>query len=139
MLYNAADVYVSVSAEGFGLTIAEALACGTPAVVMDYSSTSELIGLAPRKPSDQQAVREGVCGLAVRPIGLIDNEYDHFWAAVDETAFGHAVVRLLDDQVTRRFMGARAPVHVAEKFSWDRAAEQFGALVEAQEAVAVAS
>ncbi len=133
MLYNAADVYVSVSAEGFGLTIAESLACGTPAVVMDYSSTSELVGLAPRKPSETKAVREGTCGLAVRPAGLIDNEYDHFWASVDETAFGHAVARLLDDQVLRRFMGARAPVHVAETFSWAHAAEQFGALVETKE------
>jgi glycosyltransferase involved in cell wall biosynthesis len=31
-LYNAADVYVSNSSEGFGLSIGEALACGVPAV-----------------------------------------------------------------------------------------------------------
>ncbi len=133
MLYNAADLYVSVSAEGFGLTIAEALACGTPAVVMDYSSCSELIGLMPRKASEQQATRDGVCGVAVRPVGLVDNEYDHFWAAVDETTFGHAVVRLLDDPVTRRFMGARAPQFIADHFSWDTAAQQFGALVAERE------
>jgi glycosyltransferase involved in cell wall biosynthesis len=136
ILYNAADVYVSVSAEGFGLTIAEALACGTPAVVLDYSSCSELIGLAPRVGSERAVVREGVCGLAVRPVGLIDNEYDHFWAGVDETAYGQAVSRLLDDVVMRRLMGARASVHVADTFSWNTAARQFGEIIEAKVAVA---
>jgi len=138
MLYNAADLYVSVGAEGFGLTIAESLACGTPAVVLDFSSCSELIGLKPRRGNELAPVREGTCGLAVRPSGLVDNEYNYFWAAVDETAFGHAVVRLLDDQVMRRFMGARAPQHVAATFSWERAAEQFSELFEnaAKETVA---
>jgi glycosyltransferase involved in cell wall biosynthesis len=137
MLYNAADLYVSVSAEGFGLTIAEALACGTPAVVMDYSSCSELIGLKPRKQHELSSVREGVCGMAVRPTGLLDNEYDHFWAGVDETAFGQTVSRLLDDDAKRRFMGARAPQHVANTFSWDTLAAQFSQLLTEQvEAVA---
>jgi glycosyltransferase involved in cell wall biosynthesis len=139
MLYNAADLYVSVGAEGFGLTIAEALACGTPAVVLDFSSCSELVGLTPRGPNEHAPVREGVCGLAVRPSGLVDNEYNYFWAGVDETAYGHAVVRLLDDPVTRRFMGARAPQHVAETFSWDRAAQQFSDLFETTKAEAVAA
>ena len=42
-LYNAADVYVSNSvAEGFGLPIAEALACGTPVICPDNSAQTEL-------------------------------------------------------------------------------------------------
>ena len=42
-LYNAADVYVSNSvAEGFGLPIAEALACGTPVICPDNSAQIEL-------------------------------------------------------------------------------------------------
>jgi glycosyltransferase involved in cell wall biosynthesis len=139
LLYNAADLYVSVGAEGFGLTIAESLACGTPAVVLDFSSCSELVGLKPRKQHELAPVREGVCGLAVRPSGLVDNEYNYFWAGVDETAFGHAVVRLLDDTATRRFMGARAPQYVAEHFSWDRAAEQFSELFETSVKEAVAA
>ena len=43
-LYNVADVYVSNSvAEGFGLPIAEALACGTPVICPDNSAQTELV------------------------------------------------------------------------------------------------
>ena len=43
-LYSQADVYVNPSqAETFGLTTAEALACGTPSVVYDTSACPELI------------------------------------------------------------------------------------------------
>jgi glycosyltransferase involved in cell wall biosynthesis len=46
VLLNAADLYVSTSAEGFGLTIAEAIACGVPAVALDYSAVPEVVGPA---------------------------------------------------------------------------------------------
>ena len=43
-LYNAASVYVSMSTEEtFGLTIAEALCCGVPAVVYDATACPEMI------------------------------------------------------------------------------------------------
>ena len=114
-LYNAADVYASNSAEGFGLTIAEAIACGTPAVGVRYSSVPEVIGPA---------------GVTVEEGGLIDNEYDHFWWASDEKAFGDAVGALLDDEVARRRYAKAGPAHVAANFTWSNAALQFAALIE---------
>lgn len=43
-LYNAASVYISMSTEEtFGLTIAEALCCGTPAVVYDATACPEMV------------------------------------------------------------------------------------------------
>ena len=43
-LYNKADVYVSMSSqETFGKTIAEAICCGTPAIVYDITACSELV------------------------------------------------------------------------------------------------
>lgn len=43
-IYSVANVYLSLSAsETFGLTIAEALACGTPAIVYDNTAQPELI------------------------------------------------------------------------------------------------
>ncbi len=114
-LYNAADVYASPSAEGFGLTIAEAMACGIPAVGMDYSSVTEVIGPG---------------GLLAPVNHLVDNEYDHAWAAVDEKAFGDQVARLLDDEPLRKATGRRAREHVVTSFSWAKAAEQFSALIE---------
>lgn len=44
-LYTAADVLLSCSmGEGFGLPVAEAMACGTPAIVSDFSAQPELVG-----------------------------------------------------------------------------------------------
>jgi glycosyltransferase involved in cell wall biosynthesis len=113
-MLNASDVYVSGAAEGFGLCIAEAIACGIPAVGMDYSSVPEVIGKA---------------GIVVPPAGLIDNIYSSFWAGVREDLFGQAVESLVMSRKTRRDMGNLGPIHVGAMFCWDRAAEQFGDLV----------
>lgn len=114
-LYNAADVYASNSAEGFGLTIAEAIACGVPAVGVNYSAVPEVIGPA---------------GIAVLEGGLIDNEYDHFWWAADERAFGGAVETLVRDPELRKSLGRKGPAHVASHFTWAAAAQSFAALIE---------
>jgi glycosyltransferase involved in cell wall biosynthesis len=43
-LYTAADVLLSCSmGEGFGLPVAESMACGTPAIVTDFSAQPELV------------------------------------------------------------------------------------------------
>jgi glycosyltransferase involved in cell wall biosynthesis len=121
-LYNAADVYASCSAEGFGLTIAEALACGTPAVGMDYSAVPEVIGPG---------------GLLARINRLDDNEYDYAWATVDEKEFGAKVGQLLDNELQRRSFGRAAAAHVRASFQWSTAARQFGEVMETRmEAVA---
>jgi glycosyltransferase involved in cell wall biosynthesis len=118
-MYNAADVYVTTSAEGFGLTIAEALACGVPVVGLDYSSVPEVIGPA---------------GITV-PVVLQDNPYSYFWAAPVQARFTEAVERLVVDRDERRRLGALGPQHVA-RFSWEAAAEQFSAIVAGAEAPA---
>jgi glycosyltransferase involved in cell wall biosynthesis len=114
VLYNAADIYASVSAEGFGLTIAEALAAGVPAVALDYSAVPEVVGDA---------------GVLVPYAHLIDNEYDHMWAAVDEEAFGAAVLRLAQKPALRRSLGALGPRRIADKFTWDACAAGFADLI----------
>lgn len=111
-MYNAADLYVSTSAEGFGLTIAEALACGTPALGLDYSAVPEVIGPA---------------GVTV-PVVLQDNPYSYFWAAPRQEAYTEALERLVVDKAERQRLGLLGPVHVAQ-FSWEAAAEQFSAIL----------
>lgn len=118
-MYNAADLYLSTSAEGFGLTIAESLACGVPVVGLQYSSVPEVIGPA---------------GVTV-PVLLQDNPYSYFWAAPREREYTEAVERLVTDRSERQRLGALGPGHVA-RFSWEAAAEQFGAIVAGAEAPA---
>jgi glycosyltransferase involved in cell wall biosynthesis len=112
-LYNAADLYVSCSAEGFGLTIAEALACGTPAVGLDYSSVPEVIGPG---------------GVLSPATGLLDNEYGYFWAAADEQALSQVTGDLIDDEAARKVLARQGVEHVRKSFSWAKAAIQFSAL-----------
>ena len=43
--YNVADVYINLSVEEtFGLTTAEAMACGTPSIVMNATANPEIAG-----------------------------------------------------------------------------------------------
>lgn len=117
VMLNASDVYVSPCAEGFGLCIAEALACGVPVVGMAYSSVPEVIGKA------------GVC---VPAAGLIDNIYSYFWAGVNEPLYTEAVARLAGNRRLRRELGNLGPIHVGALFRWDRAADQFCDLINAR-------
>jgi glycosyltransferase involved in cell wall biosynthesis len=122
-LYNACDIYATVSAEGFGLTVAEALACGLPAVGPNYSAVPEVIGPA---------------GITVDEGFLVENEYDHFWWGVDEPAFGRAVEHLVVKKKRREELGAKGPEHVRRSFSWDAAALAFRDLVHSSSLEAVA-
>lgn len=117
MLYNAADLYLSTSAEGFGLTIAESLAAGTPVVAMDYSAVPEVVGPA---------------GLLAPVAHLVDNEYSHQWASVDEAAFGKLVARMIDNPNERLRKGRAGPGHIAANFSWSTAASQMASIFAAR-------
>jgi glycosyltransferase involved in cell wall biosynthesis len=120
IMYNAADIYVSTGAEGFGLTIAEALAAGTPAIGLDYSSVPEVIGPA---------------GVTV-PVGqFVENEYAFWWASPDEAKYAQALDTLVTDVRTRRLLGAEGPRHVAG-LSWDKAADELIEIAQLREAVA---
>lgn len=117
-MYNAADLYVSTSAEGFGLTVAEALACGTPAVALGYSSLPEVVGPA---------------GILVDEYALIDNIYSYFWATPKGRGYEQAVERLVTDRDERERLGKLGPSHVA-RFDWGVAAEQMDAILQGADA-----
>lgn len=121
VLYNAADIYVSNSSEGFGLTIAEAAACGVACVGLDFTSVPEVIGP----------------GGVVVPVGrLVENIYAHWWGVADERALAVATDTLVRDKSMRWKLAGKGPAHVREHFQWDKAAEGFSAIIAQREAVA---
>lgn len=114
VLYNAADVYVSpTKAEGFGLTLAEAAACGTPVVTTDFAAGPEAVGPG---------------GVVVPVAGYDTNIYGYDWALVDEGAFRDATDELLRDPARREAVG-KAGAQYTKRFTWDSAAERILALM----------
>jgi phosphatidyl-myo-inositol dimannoside synthase len=98
-LYNTAEVYLGVSrlmeqrVEGFGISLAEASACGVPVV-------------AGRSGGMPAAVREGETGL------LVDAE--------QPGAVAEALASLLDDRALRARLGAAGRRAVESHYNWDR-------------------
>ena len=102
-LYNNAWIYTSASSrEGWGLTLTEANACGTPAI-------------AYRVPGLKDSIIEGETGLLV-PFGDID-------------ALADGIMRVLSDDGLREELSRNA-IKWAKRFSWERAAEEFFNIVE---------
>jgi alpha-1,3-rhamnosyl/mannosyltransferase len=90
-----AELFVSPSAyEGFGLTVADALAAGTPTVISNISSLPE------------------VCGETAARIGELNAE-----------GTADAIRPLLRNAAERRRLGAAGRLRAAE-FCWEQTAEQ---------------
>ena len=110
-LVSAADIYASPhSAEGFGLTVAEAMAKGRPVIATDYSGTTQFL--------------DATCGYPVRADPwVLDRDHGHYvkggrWARIDEEALAQALraaaaaVAAGDDRI-----GAAARARVAAMLS----------------------
>lgn len=96
--YNLADVFVSPSAlEGFGLTVAEAMACERPVVVSNRGSLPEVV-----------AAGEG--GFLCEPD--------------DAAGFAKATLELLADERLRQKFGAANRARVERLFRWERSAAE---------------
>ncbi len=98
-LYNTAEIYLGISrlmeqrVEGFGISLAEASACGLPVI-------------AGRSGGIPAAVQDGETGLLV-DAGQVD-------------AVAEAIGRLLDDAALRARLGAAGRRAVERRYNWDR-------------------
>ena len=99
----AADLLVNPSySESFGMTLVEAMACGTPVVATRVGGMQEIV-------TDD-------CGV------LVDRD--------DPVALADGIAALLDDRRRSRRMGTAGRRRVVEVFSWDRIARAVGDLYE---------
>lgn len=115
-LYNAADVFVSTSmGEGFGLTLAEALACGTPVIAQDCSAISEV------------AAAGSILIPAGRPITAPGGHELRLAEPGEFTAAIEAVYQMTPEQ--RHELGLQGREHVTRSFNWDRSTDLFEELL----------
>lgn len=104
-LYNAADLFVTTSwGEGFGLTIAEALACGVPVIAQNVSAIPEVVGPGGRliEPERMTAVPAG---------------QDQWLPNV--AAFSEAIEDFYLNRKKRQRLGDAGRQHVVKTFDWD--------------------
>jgi glycosyltransferase involved in cell wall biosynthesis len=117
ILYNAADLYVSPTAgEGFGLTLAESIACGTPVVTTDYAAGPEVVGpggwLVP--------VLKDHRGNDVRQV----SRYGMDWRQPDVEAFTSTIlIALAASDAQKEQMALDGREHIMKSFNWSATAK----------------
>lgn len=113
------DIYASTHcSEGFGLTIAEAMAAGKPVVATDFGGSTQFL--------------DASCGYPVRADAwTLEDDFGHYtkggqWARIDETALADALrqaAQAIERGDTR--IGEAARARVADSLSY----EAIGALI----------
>ena len=122
-LYSSTDCYVSLHrSEGFGLTVAEAMAQGLPVIATDYSATTELLTAETGWPVPYRLVAVGH--------GNPPYPADSRWAEPDVDAAAAAMLEVADHPELARERGAAARRHVLSTRTEEAAAEWVRARIE---------
>jgi glycosyltransferase involved in cell wall biosynthesis len=117
-LYLDADVFMSLHrAEGFGLTIAEAMLHGLPVIATDWSGNVDFLNDETGVPIPFRLVP------AEDPQGTYDCP-DMMWADADIDAAAKALRRLRDNPLLRKLIGKQAARHACKVLSGQTYASQ---------------
>lgn len=101
--YVDADVFVLSSyTENFGLTVIEAMACGTPVIISNHVNIC-------------RQVQEAGAGIVV---------------GLDQNALAEAICQVLEDQEGAKAMGTRGRRVVEKRYTWSRIVEQLTTVYE---------
>ena len=116
-VYNAMDVFVSTSrGEGFGLTLAEALACGVPVIAQNVSAIPEVVGPG---------------GELIEPERAITVPFGQDQMLADIGAFSEVIEHAYSSRGWRREKGRAGRDHVLQSFPWDASAASFHVYISA--------
>ena len=116
-LYRACHVLVHpYRGEGFGLPVAEAMACGIPTVVTGAGACLDFCDASTSWLIDSCTIAAGIQGFQPGPAG--------FWLAEpDREHLRHLLLLAVRDDVGREARGAAASHRIEQSFTWDQAAQ----------------
>lgn len=114
-LINSFDLFVSNSrGEGFGLTIAEAMACGIPVIAQNVSAIPEVVGPG---------------GELIEPQRELTVPFGHDVWLSDIPAFSEAIEYAYLHRRWRREKGQAGRAHILANFGWDDKAASFDGFI----------
>lgn len=112
---NCFDVFLTTSrGEGFGLNVAQAMACGVPVIATDHSSMEEVVGPG---------------GWLIEGAAAMTNPYGVDLILADTEAMADALQFVYENADDRR-QKAEAGLRWVERFDWDFAAARFWDIIE---------
>jgi len=117
-IYNCCNVsLLTTQGEGFGLPIAESMACGLPVIATNYTTPTELLGV------------DGKRGLLANVQAYITGMYNIERALVDTTHIAQLLEKLYRSPSLCKEIGENARAYI-QRFRWDTIIKQWEQIID---------